>query len=262
MGRRRATVGSSKSKGATTPRVGPRGGRARVVLIDKKPLLRESIHRLLESRTDDLSVLSVASTAELFGARRTLQMKIHAVLLDIGSDGLGDAWARECLQILNRRLSNVPIIILSDSGDRTQMLDAFTHGARGYITTALSSAVAVEALRHVCAGGTFVPVSLLMDAIGSSDPSRPRNQLLGEGIIEGFTNRERQVLELLREGERNKIIARRLNLQESTVKVHVRRVIRKLHAKNRTQAAILSDRVFADKAPSPTDFPKSKSEKL
>ena len=238
----------SKKTGAMTPRVPPGRSRAHVVaLIDKKPLIRESIQRLLEATTDDLSVFTMANTAELFAARNERHLKFQLVILDIGSGSLSDAWARECLQALNRRLSGVPIVILSDNGDSTQMMDALAYGVRGYITTGLSSKVAVEALRLVCAGGTFVPMTVLMDAaVVNNGLSR---------VLDRFTPRERQVLEVLQEGEPNKAIAKRLNVQEGTVKVHVRRIIRKLNAKNRTQAAILSRRVLADETTSDTDLP-------
>jgi RNA polymerase sigma factor (sigma-70 family) len=197
-------------------------------------------------------VFTVANTAELFAARGERHLTIHLVILDIGSGSLSDAWARECLQALNRRLSDVPIVILSDDGDSAQMMDALTYGVRGYITTGLSSKVAVEALHLVCAGGTFVPISALMDAAVGNSLSR---------VLDRFTPRERQVLKVLQEGEPNKAIAKRLNVQESTVKVHVRRIMRKLNAKNRTQAAILSSRALADETTSDTDVPKIPSTK-
>ena len=255
-GRRKRGVIESRSKktAAMTPSVPPAHSRAHVVaLIDKQPLIRESIQWLSEATTDDLSVFTVANTAELFAARGERPLKFHLVILDIGSGSLSDAWARECLQTLNRRLSDVPIVVLSDSDDATQMMDALTYGVRGYITTGLSSKVAVEALRLVCAGGTFVPISALMDAAVGNSLSR---------VLDRFTPRERQVLKVLQDGEPNKAIARRLNVQESTVKVHVRRIMRKLNAKNRTQAAILSSRALADETTSDTDLPKIPSTKL
>jgi RNA polymerase sigma factor (sigma-70 family) len=249
--RKRGAIESrSKNTGTMTPSAPAGHSRAHLVaLIDKKPFIRESIQWLLEARTDDLSVFTVANTAELFAAPQR-HLKFHLIILDIGSDSLSGAWAQECLQALNRRLSDVPIVVLSDNGDSTQMMDALTYGVRGYITTALSSEVAVGALRLVCAGGTFLPVSVLMDAAVGNSLSR---------VLDRFTPRERQVLKVLQEGESNKAIAKRLNVQESTVKVHVRRVMRKLNAKNRTQAAILSSRALADA--SDTDVPKIPSTK-
>jgi RNA polymerase sigma factor (sigma-70 family) len=251
--KRRAIESRSKKTDAMTPRVPPGHSRTHVVaLIDQKPLIRESIQRLLEATTDDLSVFTVANTAELFVGRGERHLKFDLVILDVGSGSLSDAWARECLQALNRRLSDVPIVILSDDGDSAQMMDALTYGVRGYITTGLSSKVAVEALHLVCAGGTFVPISALMDAAVGNSLSR---------VLDRFTPRERQVLKVLQEGEPNKAIAKRLNVQESTVKVHVRRIMRKLNAKNRTQAAILSSRALADETTRDTDLPKIPSTK-
>jgi DNA-binding NarL/FixJ family response regulator len=92
-------------------------------------------------------------------------------------------------------------------------------------------AIAVEAVRFVLAGGTYVPVDCLdCPRVAATPPAAP-------GAV---TNRELAVVRAIQQGKSNKIIAYDLNLCESTVKVHVRNIMKKLKAKNRTDVAMLS----------------------
>jgi len=102
--------------------------------------------------------------------------------------------------------------------------------------------LAIAAFRLIGAGGTFIPTDALHTATTKTDtgsefghPSLPEELEL--------TLRELSVVDLMCEGKPNKVIAGRLNLQESTVKVHVRNILRKLNAANRTQAAFVAHRL-------------------
>ncbi len=104
-------------------------------------------------------------------------------------------------------------------------------GARGYIPTATTSvAIAVEVVRLVRAGGTFVPPTSLQ--MMQHSPLGPELTL-----EEPLTPRQLAVLEHLAQGKPNKVIAYELGMSESTVKVHVRTILKKVQATNRTEAA-------------------------
>ena len=107
-------------------------------------------------------------------------------------------------------------------------------GVRGYIPVSLPLEVAIEAIRLVEAGGVFVPASSLMA------PS--------EGLHGHFTGRQAAVVEALCQGKANKRIAHELNMCESTVKVHVRNIMKKLHAKNRTEVALMANGLLHERA--------------
>lgn len=129
-----------------------------------------------------------------------------------------------------------PVIVMADDEDPAGVLDALDAGANGYVPTSVSIEVAVEAIRLVLAGGTYVPASALLAARdlsseAAANPEQPCNGM--------FTERQFAVIERLREGKANKIIAYELNMRESTVKVHIRNIMRKLKATNRTQVAYL-----------------------
>lgn len=128
-------------------------------------------------------------------------------------------------------LRSLPVIVLSNERFPYQILDLLKAGVRGFIPTSAEIAVAVQVLRLVKAGGTFVPASCLS--------SLPNEGVLGVERGGLFTGRQRQVIEAIRLGKPNKIIAYELNMCESTVKVHVRTIMKKLKARNRTEIAYL-----------------------
>jgi DNA-binding NarL/FixJ family response regulator len=116
-------------------------------------------------------------------------------------------------------------------------MDALELGVRGYIPTSVPFEIAIEAIRLVKVGGTFVPASSLLKSRKLADTpvaDEPPNS-------EMFTARQAAVVEALRRGKANKIIAHELNMRESTVKVHVRNIMKKLKAKNRTEVAFMTN---------------------
>ncbi|MCB1519304.1 MAG: response regulator transcription factor [Hyphomicrobiaceae bacterium] len=149
---------------------------------------------------------------------------------------LTDAAIEEEIALLTHSTEDIPMALLSDDEDLDDIVEALDHGARGYITTSLPLKIAVEALRLVQAGGVYVPASGLMAAKRAPDEASP--QRFYNGI---FTARQAAVVEALRRGKANKIIAYELNMRESTVKVHVRSIMKKLKAKNRTEVAFLAN---------------------
>lgn len=140
------------------------------------------------------------------------------------------------LQSLEAAAAGIPVVIMSDSDDAGYVTRALRGGARGYIPTSLPFNVAVEAVRLVEAGGTFVPVSSLdlnRDKLGTAAKA---NDLL--------TQRQLMVVEALCQGMANKQIAYELSMSEHTVKVHLRHIMRKLNARNRTEVAVLTKDFF------------------
>jgi DNA-binding NarL/FixJ family response regulator len=171
------------------------------------------------------------------------------VLLSIGSASVSDDPVRECIEQLRAALDDIPVVLLADCEDVSCISQAFRWGVRGYIPTRLKAPVVIEALRLVQAGGTFLPADLLVKAL-EDEPSS--SSVVGKQLtsvepttVADLTPRQREVLERLRRGMPNKLIAYELQMQEGTVKVHVRHIMKKLKATNRTQAALLATQVCA-----------------
>lgn len=144
---------------------------------------------------------------------------------------------------IRRALPDHPIILLSDADDADQphvIYGALKQGVRGFIPTrTMGIPMIVAAIRFVCAGGTYAPLDLLLsrNSQGASDTpaNRSRNML---------TSRELVVLGCVRQGKANKMIAYELGMKESTVKVHVRHIMRKTGSSNRVQAAYTTQNLW------------------
>jgi DNA-binding NarL/FixJ family response regulator len=123
-------------------------------------------------------------------------------------------------------------MVLAKADDLNEAYAALSHGANGYISTSAGFEVFIQALRFVAAGGTYVPPQCLLLA-RQAQAVEPEHE--AENAI---TTRELAVIKAIRQGKPNKVIAYELNMCESTVKVHVRHIMKKLHARNRTEVAI------------------------
>lgn len=200
-----------------------------IIVIEKRALLRECLTRCLVSALGP-SVVSFPSV------KRWMQVIGDTpggvvVLSTGGRSRAPDSIERE-LDLLRRVANHLPIIVLADAEEPHQIIDALQLGARGYLPTSVSLAIAIEAVRLVRAGGTYAPPGMLI-----GDKTK-RMGLNGSGN-KLFTDRQADVLEALCKGKANKIIAYELNLHESTVKIHVRNIMKKLRAKNRTEVAYM-----------------------
>lgn len=217
----------------------------RLVLIDESPLRRESTVGLLRMH---LRVITqgFACTKDALGFTQAAKNRILCVLWSVGSRSLKEpSWAREW-QALVAEMSPVPVILLADREEPSEVLLAFSHGLRGWIPTSHSPEMCIRALRIVASGGMYAPCDLLMRVGRDCAPAKDGGELSAELVglrDEHWPPRQLAVLQGLVSGRANKDIARRLRMQESTVKVHVHQILRKLGAQNRTQAAIFARRL-------------------
>lgn len=225
-----------------------------IMLIDDRTLTRQCLAHWLEVSDYHLRIVGLARPDQPEHLRH--YGRIDLVVLSIGGALASEPRIAATLDRLQEALPEVPQIVVSDREDISAVIEAIKRGVRGYIPTSLDSHVVVEALRFVQAGGTFVPASALVDAATRPAASAERPKGVGCHML-GLTRREFQVLGHLRQGKPNKIIAHELAMQESTVKVHVRRIMKKLNATNRTQAAFLAQQLVdaADETDDQFDYP-------
>jgi DNA-binding NarL/FixJ family response regulator len=171
----------------------------------------------------------------------------NLIVVYIRDLGLMNTRVKGALELLRVRLPEASTVVLADRNDVAEINRALTHGARGYIPTSVECGVAVAALRLISAGDTFVPADALRSAAAKPDDQpEGERQRRSDGL--DLTARELAVTNLLREGKPNKLIAARLNMQEHTVKVHVRNIMKKLNATNRTHAAFVANRLLGQDA--------------
>jgi DNA-binding NarL/FixJ family response regulator len=151
------------------------------------------------------------------------------------------------MRLIADRAPAVPLVLLSDREELVDVARALASGIRAYIPTSMAAGIVIEVLNLVLAGGTFVPAHILRSALpcpGGQTVDAPASTEAEPAV--NLTPRQRQVLQLISHGKQNKVIAHALHMEEGTVKVHLREIMRKLKAQNRTQVALLAARVLAD----------------
>ncbi len=210
-----------------------------IVIIDSQLLSRECLARVIN---DDCATPAVcfSSIDEWLAARPAVVASL--VVLCQSMRGQADAIKEvERLAELAPQTGHCPAVILSDNEDPDLIVRMLGKNVRGYVPTSLSIAVAVQAIELARAGGVYVPASSLIAAHRVQEAPSTAVQK-SNGL---FTARQAAVVEALRRGKANKIIAYELKMRESTVKVHVRNIMKKLHATNRTEVAYLANRLLS-----------------
>ncbi|MFY0616674.1 response regulator transcription factor [Shimia sp.] len=197
----------------------------RILLADDHGMVRETISAYLTNE----GRAAVVAASDFFEAMKALDQKgpFDLVLLDFSMPGMNG------LQGLTDAIKAHPdqaFAIISGTATNKVAHEALAAGAIGFLPKTMGAKSLVNAVRFMIAGETFVPASVLADKDGRED----------NDFSKQFSMREKQVLAWLCKGASNKEIARDLDLQEVTIKLHVRTVCKKLNAKNRTQAAILA----------------------
>jgi DNA-binding NarL/FixJ family response regulator len=208
-----------------------------VIYLDARAFTRDCVGGWLRSSLSEFNVV-VLQSAEQIETRALASDAVQAVIINAGPERMSSATMTRLLSRLKELFPNVPLAVLSDHEDAEDVREAFDLGIRGYIPTSLASRVAIGAVHLVCVGGSFAPAAMLL-----SDGER-RQSSAGGPLIEGFTQRQSQILDCLRRGMANKLIAYELDMCESTVKVHIRNIMKKLNATNRTQVAYLTRGLF------------------
>jgi DNA-binding NarL/FixJ family response regulator len=205
-------------------------GRAKkpeLLIIDSKRLRQAGITHLLDVWADamGLTVKTVVSDTALDAC---CPHNCEMTIISVGGESIEDAQQQALIESVRMLMPQALLVIISDREDPQEICAAFEEGAVGFMPTSLEPALAFQALSFIRSGGSFFPPSVL---------SSCRRKVTVNGIAHttDLTTKQENVFGLLRQGHTNKRIARQLGLSESTVKVHVRRIMHKFGVANRTQ---------------------------
>jgi two-component system nitrate/nitrite response regulator NarL len=210
----------------------------RTLLVEPNALLREGLRRILSETTYAPSV--AVGTIDEVVSQFAPEGGTVILVVDTSRDHEG-----VCRQtkLLKEQNPNAKVVMLVEHYDLTQVLTAFRSGADAYLKKSISYEVLVKSLDLVLLGEAIFPGAIL-DLLRDQETEQNKQASAPEGPQElsppakGLSVRETVILRCLMDGDSNKIIARKFDITEATVKVHVKAILRKIQAKNRTQAAI------------------------
>lgn len=202
-----------------------------ILLVDDHGLFRSGIRLLLQSE-DGFHIVGEAADG-LEAVKSAHQLRPDLVLLDLNLPGLSGL---EALRLIKEDLPGCSVLMLTVSEDAADLVSALRGGADGYVLKNCDAGYLTDSIRRVVNGESVVSPMLIGKLVEQvREPSRE------EGVpreLDTLTPREKQVVQLIAKGESNKMIARHLELSESTVKIHVQNILKKLGLGSRVQIAV------------------------
>ncbi len=203
----------------------------RVLLVDDHTLFRSGIKSLLQ-RNDNFEVVGEAGDG-LEGIKRARSLKPDVVLLDLHMPGVSGL---EAVKVISEEIPEVQVLMLTVSEDAQDLMDALRAGASGYLLKNIETDTLIDAIRRAANGDSVVSQQMTAKLIqGVRTPAKADATVVER---DKFSPRERDIMASLALGESNKEIARKLDLAESTVKIHVQNIFKKLNMTSRVQVAL------------------------
>ncbi|MFD1260485.1 response regulator [Entomomonas asaccharolytica] len=204
--------------------------KTKILLVDDHTLFRSGLRFLLETQ-DDFEIIGEASDG-LEGIKLAESLHPDVVLLDLDMPIMG---GREALPQLLSTQPNLAVLVLTVSEDGSDLTECMRIGARGYLLKNINSDFLLNSIRKAVDGDSVLSPEMTTKLI--TQLRAPSSQDI-DTLYETLTPREKETLAWLTKGVSNKEIARSLDLTESTIKVHVQNVLRKLNLHSRVQAAV------------------------
>lgn len=203
----------------------------RVLLVDDHTLFRSGIKALLQ-RQPGFEVVGEAGDG-LEGIKRAKQLSPDVVLLDLHMPGIS---GREAVQLIVEEVPGTHVVMLTVSEDAEDLVETLRAGAQGYLLKNIDADFLTDAVRRAAEGEAVMSAQMT---------AKLMQNLRGAKVVapsvadhEKLSPREREILAFLAKGASNKEIARTLDLAESTVKIHIQGILKKLGMTSRVQAAV------------------------
>lgn len=204
-----------------------------VLLVDDHTLFRSGIRSLLQRNADFVVVGEASDGVE--GVKRVRQLRPDVVLLDLNMPGMSGL---ETLQLILQDCPDTAVILLTVSEEAQDLTAALQAGARGYLIKNIDADYLVRAIRRAASGESVLAEAMTTKLVAHMQGGAPKPNPAPASEIDRLTPREREILACLARGESNKVIARSLDVAESTVKIHVQNILKKLNLASRVQAAV------------------------
>ena len=206
-----------------------------LLVVDDHSLFRRGLIALLRQ---DGRFQVVAEAGDVGQALRTAsQQRVDVILLDNHLPGVRGV---EGIAALQQAFAQARILMLTVSEDEADLATAMQAGADGYLLKTVESDQLCEAIARVVAGEPVISPEMMRKFVSAfrAKPQRPDRPDSSHAAVPALSAREYEILLLVAHGDSNKAIARQLDIAETTVKVHVQGILRKLCISSRVQAAV------------------------
>lgn len=205
----------------------------KIILVDDHPLFRKGLRFIIES--DPRYLVIGEATDGLEGVKLVDTLMPDVVLLDVDMPSMNGV---EALSLMLNDHPQLAVIMLTVSDDSNDLAMAMKYGAKGYLLKSIDSDFLLNAIEKAIEGDNVLSPEMTNKLIaqlrGNSETQ------LQSSALDSLTSRELEVLKWLTKGISNKEIARKMDVTESTIKVHVQNVLRKLNLQSRVQAALFA----------------------
>lgn len=206
----------------------------KVMLVDDHSLFRSGVRQLLQKQPGIEVVAEAADGLE--GVKRAKTHQPDVVMLDLNMPGLSGL---ETLQLLRGELPQTAVIILTVSEEASELGEALRQGAAGFLVKNIDVDVLVSAIHKAARGESVIADCMTSKLVAEFRAHGPASSAPTPAADKDkLTPREREIVACLARGESNKEIARRLDVAESTVKIHVQSILKKLNLTSRVQVAV------------------------
>ena len=205
----------------------------RILIVDDHTLFRSGIKLVLQ-RHPGFEVVGEAGDG-LEGVKRAKQLKPDVVLLDLHMSGTGGL---EALRLLIEDMPETQVVMLTVSEDADDLLETLRAGARGYLLKNIDTEFLLESIQRAARGESVMSPQIAHKLADSLRAPAKGKVVVADDNFGKLSPREREIIIMLAHGDSNKEIARALCLSESTIKIHVQGILRKLNIAGRVQAAV------------------------
>jgi RNA polymerase sigma factor (sigma-70 family) len=205
--------------------------RTRLVIADRYPVVLQGLTSLFAAHYDFKIVASCSDGRSCIEAMRNLAP--HVAIVDVS---MPDLTGLEILAIANAENLSTRLVFFTASIEHGELVAATAAGTCSVIPKDAEPEILVESLRQVANGWRLLPLLRSELVISREEQS----DVAAESVLAVLTDREREITRLVSEGLSNKAIARRLNISQGTIKVHLHHMYQKLEINNRTALAALA----------------------
>lgn len=216
----------------------------RILVVDDHTLFRRGLTAIL-ARSSELHVVGDAGDAGQ-AQRRAEELSPDLILLDNHLPGVSGV---DALPALRAALPHVKIILLTVSEDENDLVAALRGGASGYLLKTMDADALIDSILRVMRGESVIADEMTSKLVAAyrgaasaniAGSAEAQGSVLPVSPLSQLSPRELEILRGIARGESNKVIARHLGIAETTVKIHVQHVLRKLNVASRVQAAVIA----------------------